>query len=94
VAAEETRFAMTVKCFYRDYYLVAMSSNTTCGRFQSRVAVLVLSDARTHSQRFLDFDLFNTKKEADEGAIERGKEWVDLEVGRPSDRSRTNFVAF
>ena len=83
-----------MKCIYKGYYLVAMSSGTENGMFQARVAAMVLSDGRTHSQRFLDFDTFRCKEEADGFAIEAGKAWVDQQLREQPGRSATNFAAY
>jgi hypothetical protein len=84
---------MKEKCIYREYCLVAMSTATGDGRFQSRAAVMILSGSRTHSQRFMDFTVFSSEEEADDFAIKGGKAWVDAELQMPPGGSPTNFAA-
>jgi hypothetical protein len=44
------------------------------------VAIMALDGDKTRSQRFVDFGLFASKDQADEHAIEAGKEWIDVQL--------------
>jgi hypothetical protein len=81
-----------MKYFYRDHCLVTTTAATGDGRFQAGVAVIVLCNSRTLSQRFLDFDVFGSKDEADRQAIEGGKEWVETQLRPPSGRGVSSFA--
>jgi hypothetical protein len=84
---------MKRKCLYRDYHIVAMSTATEGGRFQSRAAVVALGGSRTNSQRFLDFDVFASETKADDFAVEEAMAWVDAQLRVPQGRTPTNFAA-
>ena len=68
---------MTVQTRYRDYRLTSASTPEFGGSFRSRVALVAVKPGRPLSQRFVDFEVFSTKAEADQRAIEGGKHWID-----------------
>ena len=72
---------MNSQTFYRDFYLSAMSTPTDDGRYQARVAIVMLDASRTRSQRFLDLETYVTAPEADARGLAAGREWVDA-LGR------------
>jgi len=71
---------MNSRCFYRGYYLSAVTTVGDDARYRARVAIMALDGERTRSQRFVDLDVFDTKGEADHFAIEGGKAWVDIQI--------------
>jgi hypothetical protein len=71
---------MSSKCFYRGYYLSAITTPEDTGGYRARVAIMALDGDKTRSQRFVDFGLFASKDQADEHAIEAGKEWIDVQL--------------
>jgi hypothetical protein len=83
---------MKQRILYKGYHVSVMTSSVG-GGFQARAAIMVLSEDRTRSQRFLDFDCFRTENEADTHAIEGAKEWIDVEVQRSAFLGPTNFAA-
>lgn len=70
---------MTTQTFYRDFYLSAMSTQTDDGRYQARVAIVMLDASRTRSQRFLDLETYGTAPEADARGLAAGREWIDAQ---------------
>ena len=71
---------MNSRCFYKGYYLSAVSTESDHARYRARVVIMALDGERTRSQRFVDLDCFDTKMEADRLAIEGGKAWVDTQI--------------
>jgi len=76
---------MTSKCFHRGYYLSAVTTRDGDGGYRARVAVMTLDGDKTRSQRFVDFGLFASKGQADQHAIEAGKEWIDAQLKQSTD---------
>jgi hypothetical protein len=68
---------MSDKIRYRDYRLAPVSTLEFDGTYRSRAALTITKPGRPMSQRFVDFEAFATKAEADEHAITEGKRWID-----------------
>ena len=68
---------MDAKIRYRDHRLAAVSTLDWDGAYRARVALTVVRPGRPLSQRFVDFEVFKTKAEADTRAIVGGKLWID-----------------
>jgi hypothetical protein len=83
---------MKPRFLHQDYHLAAITTKTDDGKFRARVAIMALSGDRTRSQRFLDFETFDTEAQADERAIAGGKEWIDTHIRHESLGSNTNFA--
>jgi len=78
---------MSAPLRYKDHRLTAVSTLDFDGTYRSRVALTVVRLGRPLSQRFVDFESFATKAEADERAIKGGKRWID-------DQQRIASAAF
>ena len=81
---------MTPTFLYKGYRLTPTTTRDADGAYQARIAIITLSGDRPRSQRFVDFELFHGRHEADERAIAGGKEWIDahLNVTRMSYPTR------
>ena len=71
---------MTPTFLYKGYRLTPSTTQDADGTYQARIAIVTLSGDRPRSQRFVDFELFHDRPEADERAIEGGKEWIDAHL--------------
>ena len=65
---------------YKDFMLNCKPFKQDDGRFQARVAVFYLGGERTRSQRFLDFEDFDTEAQAVAHAHREGMAWVDQHI--------------
>jgi hypothetical protein len=83
---------MNTRFIHRDYHVLATTTRTDDGKFLARVAIMALSGDRTRSQRFVDFEAFDTEAQADERAIAGGKEWIDVHIRHERLASDTNFA--
>lgn len=71
---------MTPTLLYKGYRLAPTTTQDGDCQYQARVAIVTLSGDRPRSQRFIDFELFGDRSEADARAIAGGKEWVDAHL--------------
>jgi len=71
---------MTSTLLYKGYRLAPTTTQDSDSLYQARVAIVTLSGDRPRSQRFVDFELYGDRDEADARAIAGGKEWIDAHL--------------
>jgi hypothetical protein len=65
---------------HKDFTVCDLTTQTEDGRYMARAAVVVLGGNRTQSQRFLDFETFDTEAEATARAQAGARAWIDAEM--------------
>ena len=65
---------------YKDFTVCDLTTQMEDGRYMARAAVVVLGGNRTRSQRFLDFETFDTEAEATARAQAGARAWIDAEM--------------
>src|SRR5438105_1072577 len=65
---------------YNDFTVCDLTTQMEEGRYMARVAVVMRGGSRTLSQRFLDFETFDTEAEATACALAGAKAWIDEEM--------------
>ena len=65
---------------HRDFTVCDLTTQTEDGRYKARAAVMPLGGSRTLFQRFLDFEMFDTKAEATARAHAGARAWIDEEL--------------
>ena len=66
---------------YKDFKVCDLTIQTEDGRYVARAAVVGRSGGRTLSQRFLDFETFDTEAQASARAEAGARAWIDEETG-------------
>jgi hypothetical protein len=66
---------------YKDFKVCDLTIQTEDGRYMARAAVVGRSGGRTLSQRFLDFETFDTEAQASARAEAGARAWIDEETG-------------
>ena len=66
---------------YKDFKVRDLTIHTEDGRYVARAAVVGRSGGRTLSQRFLDFETFDTEAKASARAQAGAMAWIDEETG-------------
>ena len=64
---------------YNGFTVHDLTSHTEDGRYMARAAVVGRSEGRTLSQRFLDFETFDTEAKASARAQAGARAWIDEE---------------
>jgi hypothetical protein len=65
---------------YKDFTVCDLTTQTEDGRYIARAAVVGRSEGRTLSQRFLDFETFDTEAQASARAQAGARAWIDEEM--------------
>jgi hypothetical protein len=71
---------MTPTLLYKGFRLAPTTTQDGDDMYQARVAIVTLNGDRPRSQRFVDFELYRDRSEADARAIAGGMEWVDAHL--------------
>ena len=66
---------------HKDFTVCDLTTRTEDGRYMARAAVVGRSGGRTLSQRFLDFETFDSEVEATARAQAGALAWIDEETG-------------
>ena len=66
---------------YNGFTVHDLTSHTEDGRYMARAAVVGRSEGRTLSQRFLDFETFDSEAQATARAQAGALAWIDEETG-------------
>ena len=64
---------------YNGFTVYDLTSQMEDGRYMARAAVVGRSEGRTLSQRFLDFEMFDTEPKASARAQAGARAWIDEE---------------
>ena len=62
---------------YKNFTVCDLTTQLEEGGYMARAAVVVLAGSRTLSQRFLDFETFDTEAEATARAQAGARAWID-----------------
>jgi hypothetical protein len=62
---------------YKDFTVCDLTAQMEDGRYTARAAVVGHRESRTLSQRFLDFETFDTEAEATARAQAGARAWID-----------------
>jgi hypothetical protein len=71
---------MDFPVIYRGYSFVDLTTLVGVGAYKARAAVVVAPREQPQSQRFLDFEVFERRSDAQRRAIEGARAWIDAEV--------------
>ena len=66
---------------HKDFTVCDHTTRTEAGRYMARAAVVGRSGGRTLSQRFLDFETFDSEAQATARAQAGALAWIDEETG-------------
>jgi len=65
---------------YKNFAVYDLTTQMEDGRYMARAAVVARGGSRTLSQRFLDFETFDTEAEATACAQAGARAWIDEEM--------------
>lgn len=65
---------------YKDFAVCDLTTQIEDGRYMARAAVVTRNGSRTLSQRFLDFETFDTEAQASARAQAGARAWIDEEM--------------
>lgn len=85
---------MNSRFVYQGYVFTDVSTRTDDGRYRARVAIISLTGTRTHSQRFIDLEVFSTPEAALDRITLVAKAWIDGETDKDRLALPTNFSEF
>ena len=71
---------MTLPVIYQGYSFVDLTTLVRVGAYKARAAVAVAPSNRSQSQRILDFEIFESRSDAQKRAIEGARTWIDTQV--------------